>query len=103
MDILDILKDKEGVVKFPLKTIETNDKVPKGLRSLTNNDNTDFKVNKLLEVVANQAVQIKSLAIINLIYAQSNSFDTNISKMMVKMGRGEEALKQMFKNKMDGK
>lgn len=107
MEIFNLLKDKKDVISALIKAIDSNEKMAAGLKKLKDSDSSkyseNFKVEKLLEVVANQSIQIRQLSLINLIYAQSDSFDTDVAKLMMKMGRGEEALKQMFKNKLDGK
>lgn len=97
--IMDMLKNKGDVINFLLETIESNNKMSNGLRKLTESNNQEFKMNKLLEVVANQSIQIKHLSLLLLIYAKSSDFDKDMAIMLNKMGRGEEALKQMFKNK----
>lgn len=38
-----------------------------------------------------------------LVYVSSSNFDADVAKKLMEMGRGNEALKQMFKNKLDGK
>lgn len=101
-DILELLKDKKKVLKFLLDTIDKNEKSALGLRKIAGKSNKDYVLNKTLEVVTNQSLQIKSLSIILLIYSQSNSFDQDIAKMLIKMGKSEEALQQMLKNKMNG-
>jgi len=100
MDILDILKDKSAIIKELLKTACDSEKITKGLRSLKDSENIDFKVEKLIEITANQNIQISQLSLVLLCYAQSTSFDTDVAIMLNKMGRGEEALKQMFENKL---
>lgn len=102
MDILNLLKDKKDVIKFLMKTIETNGKMATGLRKIKSSENEKFKTEKLLEVVANQSEQIKHLSLLLLCYSQGGNFDVDVATMMNKMGRGNEALKQMFKNKMNG-
>lgn len=97
---MNMLKNKEEVIKFLLKTIAGNDKMASGLRGIASSENLQFKVEKLIEVVSNQSIQIKHLSILLLIYAQSTGFDGDLGVMLNKMGRGEEALKQMLKNKM---
>lgn len=100
MDILDLLKDKTKLIEFLINSVQNSSKTTKGLRSLAEGENSEeFKTKKLLEIVANQNIQIRNMSIILLCYSQSNSFDSDIGQMMVKMGRGEEALQQMFKNK----
>jgi len=103
MDILNLLKDKKEVISFLLQTIESNAKMSTGLRSMMQkNVSNDVKTQKLIEVVANQSIQIKHLSLLLLIYTQGSNFDSDTATMMMKMGRGEEALQQMFKNKMEG-
>lgn len=102
-DLLEILKDKRQVIKFLLKTIDKNQNACNGIRKISGNDNLNYKVTKTMEVVANQSLQIKSLSLLLLVYTQSDSFDVDIAKMLAKMGKGDEALKQMFKNKMEGR
>lgn len=102
MDILNLLKDKKDVIKFLIDTIDSNSKMSSGLRKLTASKDSEFKTDKLLEVVANQSIQIKHLSLLLLCYAQGRNFDSDIAIMLNKMGRGEEALKQMFKNKLNG-
>lgn len=98
-EIFNLLKNKEEVIKFLLKTIDTNSKMSSGLRKLKESTNEEFKVEKLIEVVANQSIQIKHLTLLLLCYTQSSSFDKDVVIMLNKMGKGEEALKQMWKNK----
>jgi len=107
MDLIDILKDKQAVLSFLVQTMETNQKAAAGLRSLTNGPNSHstelYKITKLIDVVSNQAIQLEKMAAILLVYTSSSSFDSDIVKKINEMGRGHEALQQMFKNKMDGK
>ena len=104
MDILfDILKDKKAVIKFLMDSMSSNEKQTVGLRKLKESTDVNFKIDKLLEVTANQSAHIKTMSLILLVYAQSSDFDMNVAQMLNKMGRGEEALKQMFKNKLEGR
>ena len=60
-------------------------------------------LDKVIEITAIQSQQIKHLALIAMITVQSSDFDGNVGEMMVKMGRGGEALKAMFDAKLKGK
>jgi hypothetical protein len=60
-------------------------------------------LDKVIEVSAIQSQQIKHLALVALLLVQSRDFDTMVGHMMIKMGRGEEALKAMFDAKLKGK
>ncbi len=53
-------------------------------------------------LTAIQSQQIKHLALVALLVTQSNDFDSMIGQMMIKMGRGEEALNAMFDAKLKG-
>lgn len=100
MDVIfDLLKNKGNVIKFLLQTIENTNKYSNGLRKIQNNPNDNLKVEKLIEVVSNQSIQIKHLSLLLLCYTQGSDFDVDVAQLLNKMGRGEEALKQMIKNK----
>ena len=101
--IFNLLKNKGDVIKFLLDTFQKSDKMSAGLRKLKESDNEEFKTEKLLEVVANQGIQIKHLTLLLLCYAQGSNFDVDVAHMLNKMGRGEEALRQMMKNKFSDK
>ena len=60
-------------------------------------------LDKVIEISSIQSQQFKHLALVALLLVQSGDFDTMVAKMMVKMGRGEEALKAMFDAKFKGK
>lgn len=111
MDILlDLLKDKGDLIKFLLKVIDDSKKESEGLmklqQSLSREDpNTSIEnISKCLattmKISAKQSDTIQKLSLIALISCSSNSFDTDVAQVMNKLGRGKEALQQMFKNKM---
>lgn len=51
MDIIfNLLKDKKSVIEFLLDTMESNSKMSKGLRALKQNNNNQFKIDKLKEM-----------------------------------------------------
>lgn len=97
--LMDMLKNKEDTIKFLIQTIESNNKMGLGLRKIIESENQEFKLKKLLEVVTNQTIQIKHLSLLLLIYAQGSKFDGDLGTMLTKMGRGEEALREMINNK----
>lgn len=96
-NIIDLIKDKSGVIKFLLDTIMKSDTTTKNLRKHA--DGEDPKIKMLMQVVANQNVQIKKMSTILLVYSQSDSFTTDVAKMAIKMGQGDEALQAMMENK----
>lgn len=103
MDIADLLKDKRGVLKYILQTIESSTKNAKGLLSMKERGFSDASMlEKVIEVTAIQSSQIQTLAMIALVSLQSSDFDKQVGEMMNKMGRGEEALQIILDNKLRG-
>ena len=96
--IFNLLKNKKNVIKFLLDTINSSHKMSNGVRKMTSDDS--IKIEKLQEVVSNQSIQIKHLSLLLLCYVQGNRFDIDVATMLNKLGHGEEALKQMIKNKL---
>lgn len=111
--IFDLLKDKKTLITFLLNTIEESEKEKAGLlrlsESLTRDtpnltpENMARCLATTMKVSAKQSNALQNLATIALIQCQSNHFDGDVAQMMIKMGRGNEALQQMFKNKLEGK
>ena len=99
--IINLIKDKSSVIKFLLDIIIKSDGITKNLREHSNGEDPKMKV--LMQIVANQNVQIKKLSTLLLIYSQSNSFTSDIGKLAVKIGKGDEALQAMFDNKLKDK
>ncbi|MBM6865652.1 hypothetical protein H6A66_10810 [Bacteroides caecigallinarum] len=100
-DIADLLKDKKPILEYVLKMMQSGKKNADGLRSMKERGFSDAgMLEKVIEVTAIQSEQISTLAIIALIGLQSRDFDSQVSEMMNKMGRGEEALKIMLDKKM---
>jgi len=111
MDILlEILKDKKKLIAFLLDTIEKSNTEKNGILKLSESLSRD-EPNLLIENIAHcvgvtmrytakQHHAIQQLAIIALIQCQSSGFDVDVAQMLNKLGKGEEALQQMFKNKL---
>lgn len=103
IDILNLLKDKTALLKYILTMIESSDKFARNLPEMRQRGwSEQGMLDKVLEVSAIQSQQIKHLALIALLLVQSREFDTMVAHLMVKMGRGKEALKAMFDAKLKG-
>lgn len=104
MDISEILKNKKEILKYTIKTIESSERNANGLRLMRERGFSESgMIDKLIEVTAIQSEQIKSIATIIVVLAQSEKFDSMVAEMMTKLGRSEEALDIMLNNKMKGK
>lgn len=76
MDIADLLKDKRGVLKYILQTIESSTKNSKGLLSMKERGFSDAgMLEKVIEVTAIQSSQIQALSMIGV----TCTFHPNIS------------------------
>jgi len=104
IDILNLLKDKTALLQYILTMIEKSDKFAKNLPELRQRGwSEQGMLDKVIEVTAIQSAQIKHLALIALLLVQSRDFDTMVGHMLIKMGRGDEALRAMFDARMKGK
>ncbi len=102
-DIVNLLKDKKALVRYILDMISSSEKFAQNLPQLRQRGwSEQGMLNKVIEITAIQSQQIKHLALVALIITQSREFDGSVGEMMIKMGRGEEALKAMFDAKLKG-
>ena len=103
-DIVNLLKDKKALIRYIIDMITSSEKFMRNLPQLRERGWSEKgMLDKVIEITTIQSDQIKHLALIALLTVQSNDFDTHVAQMMIKMGRGEEALNTMFDAKMKGK
>lgn len=104
VDIANLLKDKRGLLEYLVNMIMSSDKFMQNLPQLRERGWTEKgMLDKVIEITAIQSNQLKHLALIALLIVQSRDFDTNVALLMNKMGRGDEALQILMRNKMEGK
>ena len=104
IDIVNLLKDKKALIKYIIDTITVSEKFRLNLPQMRERGWTEKgMLDKVIEISAIQSNQIKHMALIALLITQSTDFDTMVAQMMIKMGRGEEALSAMFDAKLKGK
>ena len=104
IDIVNLLKDKTALIRYIYNTILSSDKFAVNLPQLREKGwSEQGMLDKVIEITAIQSQQIKHLALVALLLVQSRDFDTMVGHMMIKMGRGDEALKAMFDAKLKGK
>ena len=103
IDIVNLLKDKSALIKYILGMIQSSDKFAQNLPQLREKGwSEQGMLDKVIEITAIQSQQIKHLALVALLLVQSGDFDTMVGHMMIKMGRGEEALNAMLYAKLKG-
>ena len=102
-DIVNLLKDKKALIKYIIDMITSSDKFAQNLPQLRDRGwSEQGMLDKVIEITAIQSQQIKHLALVALLLVQSSDFDGHVADMMIKMGRGEEALKARFDAKLKG-
>ena len=104
IDILNLLEDKKALVKYILDMMTSSQKFAYNLPRLREMGwSEQGMLDKVMEITAIQSQQIKHLALVALFIVQSSDFDGNVAEMMMKIGRGGDALKAMFDAKLKGK
>lgn len=104
IDIVNLLKDKTALIRYIFNTILSSDKFAQNLPQLREKGwSEQGMLDKVIEITAIQSQQIKHLALVALLVVQSSDFNGHVADMMIKMGRGEEALKAMLDAKLKGK
>lgn len=108
---MEFLRDKPTALKTLLEDIERLQNFRKGLdKFLENIDEADMnqenirqKFRTLIKVNKAQNSMLTKFLIILIAYVQGNNFDSDIANTLSKLGKGDEALRQMLKNKMSGR
>lgn len=108
--IMDVLNNKPHIIKAILDDVETVGKQYDGLLSVipsldqvTNEENTRQQLKTSMQVLAKQTKIMQRLLMINLIYIQGNDFSGDVAILANKFGMGQEALRTMFNQKLQGK
>ncbi len=105
------MKDKKTALSAMFENLAKTQSYITGLNKFIDNiDNAEMseenirkKFKTLMKVVRDQNSMLTKLLLINIVYMQGDRFDSDVAKVLLKMGHGDEALRQMFRNKMDGK
>ncbi len=99
-DIVDLINNKEQLLGYLNQMVKSSEKNAAGLRSMKERGFSDAgMLEKVIEVTAIQSDQIGNLAIIALFIVQGGDWDKNVAEVMMRMGRGREALQAMLKAK----
>jgi len=106
---MSMLKNKEAVLTSILKDIEVSAANAKAFEQLEQlyKDGEPVSTDRALAACAKSlrhANQVNQrLLMIALVYASGGDFSADAGKVLVKMGRGEEALREMMRQKMEGR
>jgi hypothetical protein len=104
-----MLKDREQVIATILKDFETsgaNMKAFEKLAELYRTNPDEVSTERALAACAKSLRHLndvnRRLLLLTLIYTSGGSYQTDTAKVLVKMGRGEDALREMMRQKMEG-
>lgn len=99
-ELLSLLRDKKGLLKYIINMMMSSEKNAKGLRAMKDRGfSQEGMLEKCIEVTAIQSEQLKHLALISLLIVQSRDFDSMVAETAMKLGNPEDVLKAMFDSK----
>ena len=108
--MMELLEDKSKMVARILAIMDECNKIHNGLNKVvtefdehSNPNQREKQLKTCLKMQAKLAKNQGQLSMLLLIYASSTSFDSDVGKILVKLGRGEEALRTMLNNKFKNK
>ena len=105
---LSMLRNKDKVLQSILRDIDVSNQNMVAFEKLEDLYGRDAKVNadKALQACAKSLRHVndvnRRLLMLLLVYVSGGSYSGDTGKVLCKMGRGEEALKEMFRQKMNG-
>lgn len=104
-----MLKEKGSVIESIAESIEESIRIQNGLgkakESVLSNpseENLRKMLNTTMKSLETQSKTITQLSLILLVYAASNNFDSDVAQSLIKLGHGQDALREMFRKKMQG-
>jgi len=104
-----MLKEKGTVIETLANAIDESVKIQKGLNKakeslLTNSsrENQRKMLNTTMKSLEAQSKTITQLALISLVYVANSNFTSDLAHSLTKLGHGQEALQEMFRQKMNG-
>lgn len=106
---MDMLKNKDKILSSILKDIDTSDKNMKSFEKLCalfeqgKEVNTEKALTACAKSIKHMNDMNRRMLIVLLVYTAGNNFSSDSASVLVKLGRGEEALREIFKSKMAGR
>ena len=104
-----MLKEKHTVIETIGLAIDESKRIETGLSKAKDSvlDNpSDANLRKMLNVtmksLETQSKTITQLSLISLVYVANDNFTSDVAKILAKLGHGNEAIREMFRQKMNG-
>lgn len=113
-DIVSLLKGmmsgKEDVILALVRGIENSAKIQNGVAKVKDSvlenpseENLRKQLHVTMKSLETQSAFINQLALICLVYVTGSNYTSDIAQSLIKLGHGQDALKEMFNQKMKGK
>lgn len=106
---MDMLKNKKRVVESLAGAYDQSEKIESGLHSVIDSvldnpseENLRKMVKTTMKCTKTMAGIIKMLIMLNLVYVSGNEYTSDVGNILIRLGRGDEALREIFKQKLNG-
>ena len=103
------MKEQGSVIETIAEAVNESTRIQKGLNKAKEtvlNNPSEANLRKMLHTTMNslekQSKITTQLSLICLVYASGGNFKSDIAQSLLKLGHGQDALKEMFKQKMNG-
>ena len=112
-DIVSLLKGmmsgKEEIIQALAKGIENTSKTQNGIGKVKDSvlenpseENLRKQLHITMKSLETQSTFVNQLALICLVYVTGSNYTSDIAQALTKLGHGQDALKEMFRQKMKG-
>jgi len=109
--LMSMLKDKEPVLKALSDALEECQEVSRGcekaLDQWDDGHQSEHNVRQQLRAAINtnrrQSDLLQKLALVCLVYVMSSDYSAAATEALARLGLGQEALREMFKQKLEGR
>ncbi len=105
-----MMSGKEEVILALAKGIESTTKIQNGIGKVKDSvlenpseENLRKQLHITMKSLETQSEFINQLALICLVYVTGSNYTTDIALTLNKLGHGKEAIREMFRQKMNGK
>ena len=105
-----MLKEKGTVLETLASAIDESVRIQKGLSKVRDSvlenpseENLRKQLHITMKSLETQSKTITQLALISLVYVANSNFTSDLAHSLTKLGHGQEALQEMFRQKLEGK
>lgn len=102
-----MLKDKGQILRVLIDDIGHSQTQINGLEKFMDNskdweiENLKEKLPVVFKVMKKQSITIRAMLAVLMVYVSGGDFDTDVAQVLNKMGRGQDAVREILKQKMN--